>query len=293
MIRYLVTLEELRARIEAEAPGWLEDAASRTERFRQAGRYDETSSNWSRIKKVYMRLQHNKCAYCERLLASEDFGGAIEHDVEHHRPKNSVPKWPSEAMARDRNIFYDFATGDELPDGYYLLAYHVFNYVTSCKKCNSPLKANYFPIAGGRRLQGDDPASLRDEKPFLLYPLGDLDEDPEEVLTFSGILPVPKDRMGLRGRRARVTIDFFELDQREELWRERAEKIVALYLALEVRRGNDEWDRKIALRAIEGLLSPASAHTNCVRAFQRLYIENRNQAAEIAQAAQDYLDSQS
>ena len=35
------TLEELRARIKAEAPGWLKNAAQRTEKLRRAGRYDE------------------------------------------------------------------------------------------------------------------------------------------------------------------------------------------------------------------------------------------------------------
>ena len=293
MIRYPIPPDELRARIEAEAPGWLADASNRTERFRRAGRYYETSPNWSRIKPVYMRLQHCKCAYCERLLATEDFGGAIEHDLEHYRPKNGVLEWPSEAVVRDRRISYRFATGDAFPKGYYLLAYHVLNYATACKKCNSPLKASYFPIAGPGRLQGDDPADLRDEQPFLLYPLGDLDEDPEEILTFIGINPVPGVKRGPRWRRARVTIDFFELAQREELWRERAEKIVALFLALQFVRSGDEVDRDLATRAIEKLLSPSSPHTNCGRAFHRLYTEDRNRAAALAQAAQAYLDSQS
>lgn len=191
MIRYPFTLDELRSRIEAEAPGWLGRAAERTERFRRAGRYDEESGIWSQIKAVYMRLQHCKCAYCERRLASEDFGGAIEHDLEHYRPKGPVLAWPSKAIERERGISYRFATGEAFPEGYYLLAYHLLNYVTACRKCNSPLKASFFPIAGSRGAQSEDPVSLRGEAPFLLYPLGDLDEDPEEVLTFDGINPVP------------------------------------------------------------------------------------------------------
>ena len=50
-------------------------------RLKKGGRYVESSHSWNRVKKVYMRLQHDKCAYCERQLASEDFGGAIEHDL--------------------------------------------------------------------------------------------------------------------------------------------------------------------------------------------------------------------
>jgi hypothetical protein len=292
VIRHPVSPDELRALIEAEAPGWLADAAKRTERFRRLGRYEEASSSWSLIKAVFMRLQHEKCAYCERRLASGDFGGAIEHDIEHYRPKNDVPTWPSEKMAHERKITYRFATGEAFPRGYYLLAYHVFNYATACKKCNSPLKASYFPIAG-ERIQGDDPAGLRHERPFLLYPVGDLDEDPEEILTFLGINPVPKLKRGPRWRRARVTIDFFELDQREELLRERAEKLVNLFVALEMLRDGNEANRDLAARVIEKVTSTASAHASCARAFRSLYQENRNRAAEIAREAQTYLDSQS
>ncbi len=292
MIRYPVSLDDLRVRIEAESPGWLAAAAEGTERFREAGRYEETSPDWSRIKPVYMRLQHRKCAYCERLLASEDFGGAIEHDLEHYRPKGAVPRWPSAHIARDRKISYRFGTGEAFPEGYFLLAYHILNYATACKKCNSPLKASYFPIAG-ERAQGDDPSHLRMERPYLLYPLGDLDEDPEEILTFAGVNPIPRVRRGDRWRRARVTIDFFELDQREELWRERAEKIVALFLALETLQSGSERNRELAGRAIEVLLSSASSHANCSRAFRALYQEDRDRAEEIARAAQFYLDSQS
>lgn len=293
MIRHPVTLEELRSRVEAESPGWLDLAAERTEQLRRAGRYDEETGAWSRIKAVYMRLQHFKCAYCERRLASEDFGGAIEHDLEHYRPKGPVPAWPSERIAAERGISYRFATGTPFPEGYYLLAYHVLNYATACKKCNSPLKASFFPVAGPRVVQSDDPASLREEKPFLLYPLGDLDEDPEEILTFDGINPVPLVQRGLRSRRARVTIDFFELDEREELWRGRAEAIVGLFIALEALRQGDESLRERAARAIAVLLSPAAEHTNCARSFRELYDRDRSRAAEIAGRVQAYLDSQS
>lgn len=293
MIRYPITFEELRSLIEAEAPGWLAQAAKRTERFRRAGRYDEASGIWSRIKRVYMRLQRCKCAYCERRLASEDFGGAIEHDLEHYRPKGPVPAWPSEMISRERGISYRFATGEPFPEGYYLLAYHVLNYVTACKKCNSPLKASFFPIAGARGLQKDDPVLLREEAPFLLYPLGDLDEDPEEVLTFDGIIPVPRVRRGPRSQRARVTIDFFELDEREELWRGRAEVIVSLFIAMESLRQGEETLRERATRAVTALLSPASEHTNCGRSFRALYDRDRGRAEEIAERAQAYLDSQS
>ena len=291
MIRYPVTLDELRARVEAAAPGWLADAARRTNRLRRAGRYDEKSGTWSRVKAVYWKLQHGKCAYCERCLAAPSFGGSIEYDVDHYRPKAGVREWPTPEIARERKISYRFSTGGSFPEGYFLLAYHVLNYAIACKKCNTPLKSNFFPIAGERGTQSHDPADLREERPFLLYPLGGLDEDPEDVLTFVGINPVPRRKRGPRRRRAQVTIDFFELDRREELWRGRAEMIRNLYLALEALRDADL--RLYAERAVASLLAPSAEHASCARSFRALYEADRSRAAVIFQGALDYLESQS
>jgi hypothetical protein len=291
VIRYPITLDELRARIEAEAPGWPAKAARRTERFRRAGRYDEKAGIWNLVKAVYWQLQHGKCAYCERCLADPSFGGSIEYDVDHHRPKGAVREWPTAEIARERDIAYGFSTGAPFPEGYYLLAYHVLNYAVVCKKCNSPLKASFFPVAGERGAQSDDPAALREERPFLLYPLGGLDDDPEEILTFIGINPVPRLKRGPRRRLAQVTIDFFELDQREELRRERALVLCSLYFALSSLRV--ESLREHAVRAVETLLAPAAEHASCARAFRVLYDVDRPRAEAIFQAALEYLESQS
>ena len=90
MIRYAVTESDLEQRVDAEVASWRSRAATRTARFIAAGGYDESSSIWSEIKPVFMRLQNDKCAYCERQLASADSGGSVEHDLEHFRPKSSV-----------------------------------------------------------------------------------------------------------------------------------------------------------------------------------------------------------
>ena len=107
MIRYQITETELRDAIESEKPGWLARAQTRTDRFIAAGKYDESSGIWSEIKRVYMDLQHDKCAYCERQLAAGEDGGTIEHDVEHYRPKNSVPVWPTDSD----DVTFTFPTG--------------------------------------------------------------------------------------------------------------------------------------------------------------------------------------
>jgi hypothetical protein len=102
MIAYQITKSKLESLIDAEAPGWRQRAALRTEGFRQKGRYEEDSSIWSEVKVVYMRLQGDcKCAYCERKLESIDFG-KIEQDVEHFRPKGSVRAWKLPKAFKDQ-----------------------------------------------------------------------------------------------------------------------------------------------------------------------------------------------
>ncbi len=224
MIRYQITEQQLRDRIEAEVPGWLRRAAERTAGFLERKSFDETSSIWSEVKSVYMRIQYDKCIYCERQLASPGLGGSLEHDLEHFRPKNGVAAWPTVQMQRSRKIALDLPFGKAFPCGYYWLSYHPLNYAAACKKCNTPLKLNFFPIAGRRGPREGDPSALQSEKPYLIYPLGDWDDDPEELIGFLGIVPVPKKKRGFGRKRAEVTIKFFELspedDGREELGRE-------------------------------------------------------------------------
>ena len=296
MIRYAVTPKKLNRLIDEWDARWRTRAAARTDTFRRARKYDEHASIWGDIKPVYMQLQHFKCAYCERRLEGSrnedvDFG-RIEHDVEHYRPKNSIVAWPTAKIGREREVSFTYPMGASWKPGYFLLAYSVFNYVVACKSCNSTLKNNYFPIAGSRGPQRDDPASLSDEQPYLPYPLGDSDDDPEEIITFRGHLPVARRKRGPRRRRADVTIRFFELDTRDTLLRERAEALRALGIALrQLSTERDPYWRAIAQRAVELLQSSASPHANCARAFAALYEQDPVQALELLGLARRYLDS--
>src|ERR1043166_3089106 len=76
-------------------------------------------------------------------------------------------------------------------DGYYLLAYHLGNYAVACKPCNTILKGSYFPIAGARMTDKDNPADLAAEKPLLIFPIGDQADDPQTLIRFDGHIPVP------------------------------------------------------------------------------------------------------
>lgn len=303
MIRYPITRTELEGRIEHYGRNdlgktratWLGLARSRTERFREVHHYAESKSIWSEIKPVFMRLQHNKCAFCERRLESAEHGGAIEHALEHFRPKGTVSRWDTTEVAGQP---VDFPLGDAAEVGYYWLAYDLMNYSASCHTCNSPLKSSYFPIAGPR---GSVPADMESpdaalaaldavEKPYLVYPIGNRDADPEEIMTFAGIVAVPKSAAGRR--RAEVMIDFFKLNEREELRRERAEKLCDIDKALTVIGSDATAAKKIAAcRDLERLKASGSPHASCVRAMSALCVADPDAAESLFNEAREFLES--
>ena len=234
-----------------------------------------------------MKLQHNKRAYCERALASGDHGGAIEHDLEHFRPKSSVDAWPG---ATD----FSFAVGAASPSGYFWLAYNLENYAAACKKCNSPLKKNYFPVPGTRGGISDDPPMLiSKEKPFLVHPIGEIDDDPREILVFLGINAIPAKKTGPRRRRGDVTTAFFELNDREELRRERAELIDSLggHLETIADEAATELRKSKAKKTVARMLHPRARHSSCVKSMVDLYMEDATRAEELIAAARTFIDS--
>ena len=290
MIRYPILESQLRRQIDELRPGWLERADERTEGFRAARRYDEGSGTWSEIKEAYMRLQGFKCGFCERRLEKSQYGN-IEHDVEHFRPKAKVKAWPSDSDRADRKIDFDFPLGDNADPGYYLLAYELENYLISCKTCNSRLKANFFPVAEARTVDRDRSRDLNDEKAYLIYPIGARDSDPEKLITFRGILPIPVATRGHSRLRAEVTIRFFELDTREVLLEERAETILQLHVAMSAVGHPDPLTSQAASTAVDRMVARHSPHSNCARAFHDLWLSDNVLAREFAEESLNYLEA--
>ncbi|MGJ4929759.1 hypothetical protein ACQR1I_35030 [Bradyrhizobium sp. HKCCYLS2038] len=248
---------------------WLSKAAKRTEKLRTLRAFQEKSSIWSDIKPILIAIQRDKCAYCERKFEGVMYG-KIEYDVEHFRPKNSVPVWPD--SRRQASLSYSFATGDEFKAGYWWLAYDIRNYAAACKVCNTIFKLNFFPIAGRRCDDADDPAALAEEEQYLCNPIGDDDADPETLISFVATTAVPAVRRGPRNRRGRVIIDFFGLNIREILHRERAQ-IIALFggaLEAEAQGAATAEDRAILKR----IGDPAIPHAACLRSFYRLWTKD-------------------
>ncbi|MDJ0866334.1 MAG: hypothetical protein QNK03_09520 [Myxococcota bacterium] len=294
MIRYPIRPSTWRRRVDAASRDWLQTAQARTDRFRVLGRYEGEgrSSIWSRIKRVYMELQGFKCGFCERRLEKSAFGN-IEHDVEHFRPKKSVKLWPSPKQRRERDITVDqelgLGLGEAAEPGYFLLAYHIENYLISCKTCNSTLKSNSFPVARARQTGGDTPRNMKGERPYLIYPIGAVDTDPRRLITFEGVTPVPVAASGHRRARALVTIEFFELDTREVLLEERAEKILALHVALAAADDPDPVTAAAAQLMVERLTADDSPHANCSLRHRQLAASDPGRANDVAEAALRFL----
>jgi hypothetical protein len=87
---------------------------------------------------------------------------------------------------------------------------------------------------------------------------------------------VPVFRSGPRRRRARVTIDFFNLHGREDLIRERADIIINIARAYaDAVGGANARRRRRGEKDLLRMLSPASAHSNCANCFYRLLASSR------------------
>ncbi len=252
---------------------------------------------WAEIKDTYIELQHSKCAFCEKPLE-----GRIEQDVEHFRPKAKVEPWavPSDLIPEFIEAGVSIAQPDDgsSEPGYRFLAYHPFNYAAACKPCNSVLKKNFFPVAKPRKTEAKRPPSLAAEKPLLIYPIGQLDEDPETLITFiEGVVPQPAKRSGFGRLRALVTIAIFRLGdpiRRKVFYQQRAEAIQYLYLSLKgIQEGSDPAFVEAATKLVAGMLRPAAPFANCLRSFNRLFRDSPDKADQVFTDLAEFLDKNS
>lgn len=288
MIRFRIRRQDLAQRIDQHDPKWSGKAKSRTKVAVEKGGVGDGEGIWSDVKDVYMTLQGWKCMYCEKPMPRPDPAvvatGKVEYDVEHFRPKNRVTVWPPEKVKVRRKIDY----GDELeagvPTGYVWLAFDHLNYGVSCKTCNSELKGDRFPILGKRGKKGQRNAELDPvEKPCLVLPVGANGTDPEALLGWNGPLVFP--RKGLSAEdtlRAKVLIDFFELDTRRDLLEGRCSGIMMLFPRLKLKTAK-------AKQFVEALIDDQANYAGCLRAFVNLYKKNKTEASDWADACEQYL----
>jgi 5-methylcytosine-specific restriction endonuclease McrA len=282
VIRYEISLQELEARVDQCKPRWRKSKAKFTRKFIQMGQFTGKSDSWGNIRPVFYDLQHGKCAYCERKLPGITHGGS-EQAIDHHRPAKRIDEWPTQKPTVVIN-----------PTGYYWLAYDLANYVAACGSCNTGLKRNGFPIAGTRGAVAMDIPTLNAlEKPLLIFPLGDTDENPEDMIKFEGITPMPKLLEADRRERALVTIQFFGLadPNRSELFRERFEVIEKIWICWKAISSSRDQAIRAEMEAImQSVCSPQSAHSSCAGYFVALCYNNNKKAREVFEEAKAFFE---
>ncbi|MGN7713714.1 hypothetical protein [Agrobacterium radiobacter] len=285
MIRYACEPTALEKAIDAVAPRWRARAQDYTSQLYTLGKFEKGSLDWGDVKAAFMDVQHDKCIFCERKYETPQHG-KIELDIEHFRPKNAVTLWPSTSATKT----YDFPFGP-VGSGYYWLAYDHRNYAVSCKICNSTCKSNYFPIAGIRGADQETLDELASEEPYLCYPLGSGDKDPEELVTFNATVAIPAAPGGHDRRRGQVIIDLFELNKRDELHGQRAAMISLFGMALRLKHAGIATPKE--LKIIDLMDAPFIPHAGCVRAFKRVYDRAPDEAMRIYDACLEIVLDQS
>lgn len=293
MIRLMITPAKLRADILKLKPSFFGDAKNVLAALSKPPKSKEFKSLWSDIKQIYIDLQHSKCCFCEKPLE-----GKIEQDVEHFRPKAAVRVWKVPTKLDKAGVKPTLPSGGvKLEAGYTQLAYHPLNYAMACKPCNSVLKKNYFPIGGKRKAGGKDPAKLSTEKPYLLYPIGNHDSNPEALIEFKGLSPLPKVASGFNHQRALVVIELFQLNNpamRRTLFKVCAYLIQLLFSTLELLKAATT-PAKVAKHtaAIKGLTADTCPFANCMRSFRRLYDSDPATAEKYADECLNYINTKS
>jgi hypothetical protein len=289
MIKIETDLEMLKAQVDTLVPNWRSRAARRTAKFIQQNGYEEKTSIWSEIKPIFMYLQNNRCAYCDRHIAEGDYSSG-EFDLEHFRPKGRIEPYPTP----DDGITYSFPTGNSQATGYYWLAYNLENYAVACITCNRALKADRFPIAGTRGTEASNVTELNQiELPLLLFPLRD---DPEEYITFLGVAPQTVFNQGFQYQRAKVTIELFRLadaDGRKDLHHGRSVVIGIMWAQSKISQiSSEEDEKKIAIQIIEDLCDSKSrlGHSACAKAYRRLLHDDPILAKKMYVEAAEFVD---
>jgi hypothetical protein len=294
MILVKVTSAGLLEAIRSRKKRWLATAKTKTAAAVAAGKVGERDGIWSQVKEIYILLQHFKCIYCESPMAKVEEasarGVAVEYDIEHFRPKNAVTPWPTpETLARRLGIDYADQLRSGVPQGYVRLAFDPLNYVVSCKTCNTFYKLDHFPIAGTADVSSTARAALdARELPLLLFPFGDDGDAPEAFFEFFGPLVHPRPAAGFDRLRARVVIDFFELDTRAGLLEARSALIGLLWPQLEERADPSAPDRQTASDYIDALRQDDFPHAACARAYVSLYESDRARARQWYELARKF-----
>ena len=124
----------------------------------------------SSIKETLIKLQNDKCCFCERKVSAGEPG-----HIEHYRPKGGYKKDDDTRLVKP---------------GYFWLAYHFDNLFFSCNRCNTSYKKNYFPLADETKRVTNPKEVIANEDPLIICP----SVDPTPYLIFEQEIIKPNDK---------------------------------------------------------------------------------------------------
>jgi uncharacterized protein (TIGR02646 family) len=196
------------------------------------------------VKNALLRIQHNKCCYCESKFRHTSYGA-----VEHYRPKGSVKQAPGQR--------------EEYP-GYYWLVYDWNNLLVSCEVCNTSYKGVMFPLVDDSIRARSHHHNIALEQPLFLNPAA---EHPRDHIRFRGDAPEPITEVG------RATIQGLGL-QRSDLEENRRHRLMELKRLrdfIELEKGSVDLNAQtLVQRAREHLAAaarPEAEYSSMVRDF--------------------------
>jgi hypothetical protein len=129
----------------------------------------------------------------------------------------------------------------------------------------------------------------------LIYPIGDSDDDPEELINFEGVVPQPAKPHGHDRFRAQATISIFKLSsttERRVFFEGRAKSIQLLFLNLKaIDDDDDPLIVQLARTNVTRMLRASEPYANCLRCFHRLYQRSRRSATQVFHDLTIFLDT--
>lgn len=204
--------------------------------------FDREIYGHASVKRVMIRAQRSKCAFCESEFRVVSFG-----DMEHFRPKGG---------------FRQRSRGTLRRPGYYWLAYAWENILASCEICNRRFKRNHFPLEKGSCRVRGPAGDCSKERVLLIDPAA---EDPDRCLVWHEHRVVARNG----DRRGRITLCVLGLN-RKTLREARARlldtvarmlDLVEEHSATVVRARAEAWLQRAAL--------PEQPYSAMVRAYLR------------------------
>ena len=196
------------------------------------------------IKQALIKLQSNKCCFCESKVIQVDDG-----DVEHFRPKAAYKQKKSDKLQRP---------------GYFWLAYDWNNLFLACTKCNQRNKKNLFPVFDERKRVKNALGNLLDEKPYFLHPEFDV---PEDHITFEGAFIRPKDG-SQRGKKTILELDLKRMplfDTRKEIY-DLVKALIGLYQSIPKNIPETVISKKQVREQLIKTISPKHVYSGMIKA---------------------------